>query len=76
MFLLFIWKPQDISVLRLSYGEAFRAPNAYELYYYDQTGIKGHLGLKPEKIRTLELSLPQFVGNNLKTTVTSGYLSP
>lgn len=68
--LAFIWKPQESRVLRLSYGEAFRAPNAYELYYKDQAGMKGNLALKPEKVRTLELSLQQFVGNNLKTTAT------
>jgi iron complex outermembrane receptor protein len=68
-----IWKPQNSTVLRLSYGEAFRAPNAYERYYSDQVGIKGNLNLKPEKIRTLELGWDQFIGNNLKTTVTGYY---
>jgi len=63
-----IWKPQNSTVLRLSYGEAFRAPNAYEQYYTDQVGIKGNQNLKPEKIRTLELGWDQFIGNNLKTT--------
>ncbi len=68
-----IWKPQKSSVLRLSYGEAFRAPNAYERYYSDQVGIKGNSGLKPEKIRTMELGWDQFIGNNFKTTVTAYY---
>jgi outer membrane receptor for ferrienterochelin and colicins len=68
-----IWKPQNSSVLRLSYGEAFRAPNAYEQYYNDQLSIKGNTNLKPEKIRTLELGWDQFFGNNLKTTATAFY---
>jgi iron complex outermembrane receptor protein len=68
-----IWKPQNSTVLRLSYGEAFRAPNAYELYYSDQVGIKGNLSLKPEKIRTIELGWEQFFGNNLKTTAIAYY---
>ncbi len=68
-----IWKPQNSTVLRLSYGEAFRAPNAYEQYYNDQVGIKGNTNLKPEKIRTLELGWDQFFGNNLKTTATAYY---
>lgn len=66
-----IWKPLNATVLRLSYGEAFRAPNAYEKYYSDQVGIKGNVNLKPEKIRTLELGWDQFIGNNLKTTATA-----
>lgn len=68
-----IWKPQNSTVLRLSYGEAFRAPNAYEQYYNDQIGIKGNPNLNPEKIRTLELGWDQFIGNNLKTTATVYY---
>ena len=68
-----VWKPQNSTVLRLSYGEAFRAPNAYEQYYSDQVGIKGNTNLKPEKIRTLELGWDQFIGNNLKTTATAYY---
>jgi iron complex outermembrane receptor protein len=68
-----IWKPQNSTVLRISYGEAFRAPNAYEQYYSDQVGIKGNLNLKPEKIRTLELGWEQFIGNNLKTTAIGYY---
>ena len=68
-----IWKPQNATVLRLSYGEAFRAPNAYERSYSDQVGIKGNPNLRPEKIRTLELGWDQFIGNNLKTTATGYY---
>jgi iron complex outermembrane receptor protein len=68
-----IWKPQNSTVLRLSYGEAFRAPNAYEQFYSDQVGIKGNLNLKPEKIRTMELAWEQFIGNNLKTTAIGYY---
>ncbi|NTW98673.1 MAG: TonB-dependent receptor [Geobacteraceae bacterium] len=68
-----IWKPQKFTVLRFSYGEAFRAPNAYEQYYSDQSSIKGNLNLKPEKIRTVELGWQQFFGNNVNTTVTGYY---
>ena len=68
-----IWKPQNSAILRLSYGEAFRAPNAYERYYSDQVGIKGNTDLKPEKMRTLELGWDQFFGNNLKTTASAYY---
>jgi len=63
-----IWKPRESTVLRWSYGEAFRAPNAYEQYYGDNVGFKGNLDLQPEKIRTLELGWEQFIGHNLKTT--------
>jgi iron complex outermembrane receptor protein len=69
-----IWKPFDSSILRLCYGEAFRAPTAYE-QFYDSPGIgyKGNSNLKPEKIRTAELAYDQFIGNNLKTNITGFY---
>ncbi len=68
-----IWKPQTSTVLRLSYGEAFRAPNAYEHYYSDHVAIKGNPNLKPEKIRTVEFGWDQFIGNNFKTSATVYY---
>jgi outer membrane receptor for ferrienterochelin and colicins len=69
-----IWKPLDATVLRLSYGEAFRAPNAFEQYYGDGVSQKGNPHLKPEKVRTAELNWDQFIGDNVKTTATL-YLS-
>jgi outer membrane receptor for ferrienterochelin and colicins len=69
-----IWKPLDATVLRLSYGEAFRAPNAFEQYYGDGISQKGNQHLKPEKARTVELNWDQFIGDNIKTTATL-YLS-
>jgi iron complex outermembrane receptor protein len=68
-----IWKPVDNTVLRLTYGEAFRAPNAYELYYDDQATAKGNPHLRPEKIRSAELGWDQFIGNNIQTTVAGFY---
>jgi len=65
-----IWKPLDTTVLRLSYGEAFRAPNAFEQYYGDGISQKGNPHLKPEKVRTAELNWDQFLGDNVKTTAT------
>jgi len=69
-----IWKPLNSTVLRLSYGEAFRAPNAYEQYYGDNVYQKGNPVLKSEKVHTLELGWEQFIGNYFKTTVT-GYFT-
>ena len=72
--LALIWKPLNSTVLRLSYGEAFRAPNAYEQYYGDNVYQKGNHVLKPEKVQTLELGWEQFIGNHFKTTAT-GYFT-
>lgn len=51
-----IFDPFASTTLKLLYGRAFRAPNAYELYY-DDGGVtqKANPGLDPETIQTVEL---------------------
>jgi outer membrane receptor for ferrienterochelin and colicins len=53
--LALIGHPSDDLTLKLIYGQAFRAPNDYELYYNDG-GIsqKANPDLQPERIRTTE----------------------
>jgi outer membrane receptor for ferrienterochelin and colicins len=50
-----ILKPTESATLKLLYGEAFRAPNVYEVNYDDEEDNKSNLALKPEKIKTTEL---------------------
>lgn len=54
--LALIYRPLDTLTLKALYGEAFRAPNDYELYYNDG-GIsqQANPDLAPERIRTSEL---------------------
>jgi outer membrane receptor for ferrienterochelin and colicins len=55
------------TVLKLLYGEAFRVPNAYEMYYTDDyDSVKPNLDLKPEKTKTYELAREQQLNKNLK----------
>jgi len=49
-----IWNPQPATTFKLLYGTAFRAPNAYELYYAVDPQ-KANPDVKPEKIRSYEL---------------------
>ena len=52
----FVLTPSPRSTFKLLYGEAFRAPTAYELYYDDPLGgIKCNPDLRAERIRTAEL---------------------
>ena len=63
--LALIYHPFAKTSLKLLYGGAFRAPNAFELYYQGW-GQETNLGLKPETIRTGEVVLEQYIGKRLR----------
>ena len=59
--------PSPNQSFKYLYGRAFRAPNAYELYYYaDATD-----SLRPESISTHELAWEQYLGEWLRTSVSA-----
>lgn len=51
--------PSPRSTIKALYGEAFRAPSIYELYYEDHDGLVSNPSLRDERIRTLEVSAEQ-----------------
>ena len=62
----------DRASLKFLYGTAFRAPNAYELYYHDGFSLqKPALDLEPERIETYELGLEKQFGDELRATVSA-----
>lgn len=60
-----IYSPFEKTTLKLLYGDAFRAPNAYELSYYG-TGLKPNPNLKPETIETYEVVWEQYIGKRFR----------
>ena len=58
-----IYNPWRQSTFKFIYGEAFRAPNAYELYYVQPT-FKANPDLRPETIRSYELVYEQGLGDH------------
>ena len=59
----------DETTVKFLYGEAFRAPSLYEVYYEDfNAGYKQNRNLKPEKIRALEFSLEHDLAANINGT--------
>ena len=54
-----IYSPFENAALKLLYGQAFRAPNVYELFY-EGGGVIANPNLKPEKITTYELAWEQY----------------
>ncbi len=72
-----VWLPDELTSLRFSYGEAFRAPSIQDLYidFYLSPTIRmaGNEDLKPEKLRTYELAALRRFGNWLDTSLNFFY---
>ncbi len=63
-----IWSPAANTTLKALYGQAFRAPNIYERFYYpDPSGAT----LDPETIRTYELVLEQGFARHYRLNVSA-----
>lgn len=56
-----IYQPSEDSSIKLLYGEAFRAPSTFELYYDDGISQKANPDLGPEIIKTYELALDHYI---------------
>lgn len=70
--LALVYKPQPQTAIKLLYGTAFRAPNAYESYYVTDAGTqKANPNLKPETIRTTEFAVEHYLRNNWKLTASA-----
>lgn len=60
-----IWDPVQTTVLKLVAGEAFRAPDDYEMYYADGYSQEANPNLKIETFETYEFDLEQsFLTNH------------
>ena len=69
-----IYNPLDKTTLKLIYGQAFRAPNAYELYYHDDYfTTKPANDLDPETIKSTELVLEQGIGRHFNAVANLFY---
>jgi outer membrane receptor for ferrienterochelin and colicins len=68
--LALVYVPIPATTLKALYGTAFRAPNAYELYYYSPAvGFEQNSGLVPERVRTTELVLERTLTENVHAVV-------
>jgi outer membrane receptor for ferrienterochelin and colicins len=65
-----IYSPLPRSTVKVLYGRAFRAPNAYELYWHQHEIAKANGDLQPERNRTTELVFEQYLGSRLRVAAT------
>lgn len=66
-----IYNPAGSTTMKLLYGQAFRAPNIYELYWFQDDIAKANPDLRPESNRTAEVVLEQGLGSGLRGGVTA-----
>ena len=59
------------TTFKLLYGQAFRAPNAYELFWSQSGVAKSNPLLRPETNETSEVVLEQSLGEHLRLTTTA-----
>ena len=70
--LALVWEAGPTTIFKLLYGRAFRAPNAYELYFSDGgVSLKSNPDLMPETIDTYEVVGEQAIGKNLRATASA-----
>ena len=65
-----IYQPFASTSVKVLYGQAFRAPNAYELFWKQQDVAKANGELLPETNKTTEVVLEQYLGNHVRVAAT------
>jgi outer membrane receptor for ferrienterochelin and colicins len=69
-----IYTPWNKASFKFLYGQSFRAPNFFELFYA-APGNEPNPSLRPETVKTMELVWEQYFANHFRMTV-SGFYYP
>jgi outer membrane receptor for ferrienterochelin and colicins len=69
-----IYNPLEKTTFKLLYGQSFRAPNLFELFY-DAPGNEANPSLRPETLKSTELVWEQYFANHFRLTA-SGFYYP
>jgi iron complex outermembrane receptor protein len=69
-----IYSPREKTTFKFLYGQSFRAPNFFELFY-DVPGNEANPSLQPETVKTMELVWEQYFASHFRMTV-SGFYYP
>jgi outer membrane receptor for ferrienterochelin and colicins len=69
-----IYNPWERTTFKLLYGQSFRAPNLFELFY-NAPGNEADPSLRPETVKTMELAWEQSLAGHFRIEV-SGFYYP
>ncbi len=67
-----IYDPLEKTTFKFLYGQSFRAPNLFELYY-DAPGNEANPSLRPETVKTMELVWEQYFSDHFQMTASAFY---
>jgi len=69
-----VYRTERDTAIKALYGEAYRAPNLYELYYgAEDVETAGNAALGPEVARTTELVVERHLGRRLRMSASAYY---
>jgi outer membrane receptor for ferrienterochelin and colicins len=69
-----IYNPWEKTTFKFLYGQSFRAPNLFELFY-DAPGNEANPSLRPETLKSTELVWEQYFADHFRLTA-SGFYYP
>jgi iron complex outermembrane receptor protein len=64
-----VYNPLEKTTVKFLYGQAFRAPNVYELRVHDESGDTSTLA--PETIKTAEVVVEQYLGDHVRVAASA-----
>jgi outer membrane receptor for ferrienterochelin and colicins len=67
-----IYSPWENTHFKALFGQAFRAPNLFELFY-NAPGNEANPSLRPETVKTTELVWEQYFAHGIRTTASAFY---
>jgi outer membrane receptor for ferrienterochelin and colicins len=67
-----IYSPWDKTTFKLLYGQSFRAPNFFELFYH-APGNEANPSLRPETVKTTEVVWEQYFANHFQMAASAFY---
>ena len=69
-----IYSPWNKTTVKFLYGQSFRSPNMFELFY-NAPGNEANPLLRPETVKTMELVWEQYFASHFRITI-SGFYYP
>ena len=68
-----IFRPNEKTALKYTFGHAFRAPNAYEMFYSDGVSVEANPRLQPETIASHNVAIERILTPTFRVVAEAYY---